>query len=158
MLCIFSVIYYNFYIIISTSKYNLKTLLKKSLLFAGYSLLAVGLCAFFLIPMYTALIETSAVGDNLPNIQYYTFTLKEFLYNHLSGVGSTVLREGIICAPNISCGIVTLSLLLLFVGNKHISLKIRICYVTILIILIFSFMYAPLDYIWHGMHVPNDLP
>ena len=158
MLCIFSILYYITYLIISTKKFKLKDIITKLIKFGTYSLMSGGLCAFFLIPLFFSLKVISATGDGWPTTQYYAFTFKEFIFNHFSGVGSTVLKSGITCAPNISCGIVIVALLLVFCFNNKINLKTKICYLAFLLILILSFTIAPIDYIWHAMHVPNDLP
>src|SRR5574344_352407 len=158
MICIFSVIYFIGYLINQTEKFNLKTILKKVGLFGLSSLLAGGLCACFLFPMYKALTSISATSDTIPFSQYYDFTFKEFFFNHFSGVGSTVLNSGITTAPNISCGILAVALFILFIINPKIKLKTKIVYGLMLLILLSSFLLGLLDYIWHGFHVPNDLP
>jgi uncharacterized membrane protein YfhO len=158
MICIFSVLYFIAYLIIKTSKWDIKNILKKCLIFGFSSLLAGGLCAWFLIPLYYGLQTISATSDVFPTSQYYAFTLKEFIFNHFSGVGSTVLKSGISNAPNISVGIFPLALVIIFIINPNIKLKTKVSYLVLLGILFFSFIFAPADFIWHGFHVPNDLP
>lgn len=158
MLCIFSVIYFIFYLIIKTNKFELKSIIKKCFLFGSASLLAGGLVAIFLFPLFDALKTTSATGSVFPIVNKYAFTLKELLFNHLSGVGSTILKSGITNAPNISVGIIPFMLTFVFVINPKIKLKIKICYLCMLVLLIISFILPSLDYIWHAFHVPNDLP
>ena len=158
MLCIFSVIYFIITMINETNKFGFKSVLRKCLTFAGASLLAGGLCAFFLIPLFLGLREISATGDVFPTGQYYAFTFKEFFFNHFSGVGSTVLKSDITNAPNISIGVISIPLLMLFLINKDIKPKIRFTYILFLIFLVVSFRWGPLDYIWHAFHIPNDLP
>ena len=46
----------------------------------------------------------------------------------------------------------------MFIFNKKIKFKTKICYLSALVFLILSFFFAPLDFIWHAFHVPNDLP
>lgn len=158
MICLFSCLYFICYLIIKTDKFKLKEILKKCFIFGLSSLLAGGLCAIFLIPMYKALTSISATSDVFATSQYYSFTLLEFLANHFSGVGSTVLNSGISKVPNISCGILPIFLLFLFIINPKIKFKIKIVYLSLLLVLMFSFIIGPLDFIWHGFHVPNDLP
>ena len=158
MICIFSVIYFIAYLILQTKKFNLKHIFKKSFIFAYSSVLAGGLSAAFLLPLFLGLSSISATSDVWPTSQYYKFTFLEYLGNHFSGVGSTVLSSGISNAANISVGILSIALLLLFILNNRIKLKLKIVYTSILIFLVVSFFYAPLDYIWHAFHVPNDLP
>ena len=158
MLCIFSVLYFIMQMIIETNKFDFKKIIKKCLTFAGSSLIAGGLCAIFLIPLYFGLKEISATSDAFPVSQYYDFTFKEFAFNHFTGVGSTVLKSGIGTAPNISVGILSIGLLLLFLINPKINIKTKISYLLLLLFLAISFRLGSLDFIWHAFHVPNDLP
>lgn len=158
MLCIFSVLYFISYLIIKTDKIDFKKIFKKILYFGLSSLIAGGLCACFLIPLYFALKGISATSDIWPTSQYYDFTLKEFLFNHFSGIGSTVLKSGVTCAPNISIGALSIPLIIIFLISPKINLKTKCVYSLLLIFLLASFLIAPLDYIWHAFHVPNDLP
>ncbi len=158
MICIFSVLYFICEMIIETNKFNFKNIIKKCLNFGGASLLAGGLCAIFLIPLFMGLKEISATSDVFPTSQYYDFTFKEFAFNHFTGVGSTVLKSGITNAPNISVGVISIALLFLFLMNNKINFKTKIVYLMLLFFLATSFRLGPLDYIWHAFHVPNDLP
>lgn len=158
MLCIFSVFYFIMNLFIESKKYNFKMYLKKIASFGGASLIAGGLCALFLIPLFLGLKEISATSDTIPTSQYYAFTLKEFLFNHFTGVGSTVLKSGITCAPNISVGVISIALLLLFIINPKINIRVKIGYLLFLLFMCISFRWAFADFIWHAFHVPNDLP
>ena len=158
MLCIFSVLYFIISMVTENRNYKIKSILKKGLSFGGASLLAGGLCALFLIPLFMGIKDISATGDVFPTSQYYAFSFKEFFFNHFSGVGSTVLKSGITTAPNISIGVISIPLLLLFIINPKIKVTIKASYLLFLLFLIISFRWAPLDFIWHAFHVPNDLP
>lgn len=158
MLCIFSCIYFVAYLIIKTNKINFKKIFKPILIFTICSLVSGALNAWALIPMFDSLTSTNATMGSMPTSQYYAFTIPEFIKNHLTGVTSTVFASDISNSPNVSCGILSIALFLLFILNKKISLKRKIVYISILLFLLFSFYFAPLDYIWHAFHVPNDLP
>ncbi|MDD4705991.1 MAG: YfhO family protein [Bacilli bacterium] len=158
MICIFSVLYFIIYLIIKTEKYEIKIILKKCLSFALASILSAGLTAILILPLFLGISSISATSDSWPSNQYYAFTFWEFLANHFSGVGSTVLASGVSNAANISTGILSVALLFLFIVNPKIKLKIKVSYLSLLLILVLSFFLAPLDFIWHGFHVPNDLP
>ena len=158
MLCIFSVIYFIAYLILKTEKIKIKEILKKCLLFGASSMFAGGLVAVLLVPLFLGISSISATSDVWPTSQYYAFTFWEYLANHFSGVGSTVLSSGITNAANISCGILSIALLLLFIINSKIKFKVKAIYLSLLLFMVISFFYAPLDFIWHAFHVPNDLP
>lgn len=157
MICIFSVIYFIIYLFVNGKK-NIGEYVHSALMFGICSLVAGGIAAICLIPMFSSLTSISATGDLWPTSQYYSFNLIEFIYNHLTGVDVTVFKSDIINAPNISCSIVVIPLLIMFLFNKNIKFRIKIGYSLLLGILILSFFWAPLDFIWHALHVPNDLP
>ncbi len=158
MICIYSCIYFLSYLIIKTKKFNIKNISKKCLKFAICSLTSGLLIAFELMPMYESLKSTNATMGTIPTEQYYAFTIINFFKNHLTGITKTVFASDISNAPNVSCGILSIGLYLLFLLNKKINIKRKIIYTLILIFLLTSFYVAPLDYIWHAFHVPNDLP
>ncbi len=158
MICLFAVLYFITYLIIKLDKLEIKVILNKCLNFGGASLLSGGLTAILILPLFLGIDTISASSDTWPNSQYYAFTFWEFLANHFSGVGSTVLASGVSNAANISTGILSIALLFLFIINPKIKLKIKLSYLSLLIFIIISFFLAPLDFIWHGFHVPNDLP
>lgn len=158
MLCIFSVIYFIGYLIIYLEKIELKLIIKKVLCFIISSLIIGALTCWFLLPMYNTLNTISATGDQFPTSQYYSFTLINFILKHLSGINTTVFKSDIFIGPNISTGILSFALFILFIINPKIKTKIKLVYTSILLFLAFSFFSGLFDYIWHAFHVPNDLP
>lgn len=164
MVCIFSVVYFLIYNIYKTHlkkghiKESIKLFLKRCLYFGISSLLAGGLVAVALLPMYLSMSSISATGGKMPTTQYYAFKLEDFLKYHLTGVTTTVFASDDITAPNISCGILGVGLLLAYLLNLDIPIKNKICYLCLLGFFILAFFWAPLDYILTAFHVPNDLP
>ena len=156
MICIFSVIYFISYSIIK--KVKVKKFFKYGIKFAISSLTAGMLVAWALIPMFESLMSTSATGGTMPSSQYYDFTIIEFIKNHITGVTPSVLASDITNSPNVSCGILSVALFLSFIFNNNINTRKKLVYIGILLLLLISFYIAPLDYIWHAFHVPNDLP
>jgi len=159
MICIFSVLYFFAYLVI-TNTFNIKLYFKKCLLFAFSSLIAGALCAFFIIPMFFALKTISATSDKFVFSFYFNFNILYLIPNSLYGVIPTIFftRSLSTPIPNIACGLIPLISCIAIFFNKDISLKIKIVFSTLLSILIFSFIFKPLDFIWHGFHNPNDLP
>ena len=60
--------------------------------------------------------------------------------------------------PNLYCGVGTVFFAFLFLFNKHIRIRDRICAVCLLVFFILSFLLRQLDYIWHGFHFTNQIP
>ncbi len=164
MICIYSVVYFVFYNLYKM-KFSFKNWrivtkesFKRCFIFGGASLLAGSLGAFLLLPMASSMQSISATGGVFPTSQYYDFELVDYLKSHLTGVSTTVFASDEITSPNISCGILSIALLLVYLINLEIPLKNKICYLTVLGFFIFAFFNPGLDYILHAFHVPNDLP
>ncbi len=122
--------------------------------FAGFSLLAAGLVAALLVPVYLALQSTSAAGGTLPELNN-TLNIWELLGRHLTDTSPTI-RSGNL--PNIYCGVLTALFVPLFACNKGIPARRRAVYMALWLVLFFSFLVNWSDLLWHGLHAPNDLP
>lgn len=164
MICIYAVVYFIFYLFYKSTihkktwKQDLLLIFKRIMTF-GFSSLGAGMLgAVFLLPMFASLTSISATGGEIPTSQYYDFKVVDYLYSHFTGVSTTVFASDEITSPNISCGILSVALFLFYILNMEIPFKNKICYLGILGFMIFAFFNAPLDYIFHGFHVPNDLP
>lgn len=162
--CIYSVIYFIFYLIYKTEfkslkiKKYLKSTLKKVLIFALSSISVGLLVSFFALPLFKSLSTISATNDAWPTSQYYSFSFIEFIVNHLSCIETVTFKTDPTNAPNISCGIISIFLILLFIFNNKIKLKTKIIYMLILVTIALCFFLPQLDFIMHALHVPNDLP
>ena len=164
MICIYSVVYFLIYNIYKTRIKKghvfeaLEKFLKNTIKFGCASLIAGMLCFFLLIPMFSSMASISATGGEIPTSQYYDFKVVDFLKNHLTGVKTTVFASDEITAPNISCGILIVALLLSYLINLDIPAKNKVCYLLLLSFFIAAFFIPQLDYILQAFHVPNDLP
>ena len=94
----------------------------------------------------------------MPTSQYYAFEVIDFIKGHLTGSSTTTFASDDITMPNISCGILSVMLLLLYIMNIDIPMKNKICYLLVLGFIISAFFIPQLDYILQAFHVPNDLP
>lgn len=176
MACIFSVVYFFVYFISNKSfkdnvetidtkgkKYSLKKLysnefINRGLKFAGASILCGALCACTLIPVYFILQACSATSDSFPETFESYFNLIDMLSSHFAGLETTIRSSGDDVLPNIYCGILPLLLVPLYVANKEIRMKEKTIYILLIIFFAFSFDNNIMNFIWHAMHFPNDLP
>lgn len=176
MACIFAVIYFIAYYFMNNSssakidssyipqkKISLKAILNNKLIdrglrFAGASLLAGLLCAFFLLPVYFILTGSSATSGDFPKTAKLYFSAFEFIKSHFAFLETTIRSSGEDVLPNVYCGVISLILVPLFVVNKNIKMKEKGIYISILLFLFVSFDVNILNYIWHAFHFPNDLP
>ena len=68
---------------------------------------------------------------------------------------SPSIRDGL---PNIYTGVLTFALIPLYIAAKHIRLGEKLLHLGLLVFMFISFNLNGLDFIWHGMHYPNQLP
>ena len=174
MACIFSVVYFlvyffaNYYLsdkmqIVTEKKSGINSVLNNRFLsgglkFAMYSILAGALCACFLLPIYNVLQSCSATSDSFPDTFESYFDILNLLTSHLAGLETTIRSSGDDVLPNIYCGILAVLLMPLYLINKDIRLKEKTAYVLMIIFFVFSFDNNAANFIWHAMHMPNDLP
>lgn len=176
MSCIFSVIYLIAYLIISekrkqyldpdaiyTNKYSLKkffnyTIVDRLVKFAAYSLICGLICAFFLLPIYFILSGSSATSDSTPDGVEKYFSLFDFIETHFAGLETTIRSSGSDILPNVYCSVLTIILLPLYMVNKNIRLKEKGVFSALIAIFLLSFNNNYVNFFWHGLHFPNDLP
>ncbi len=156
MICIFSVFYF-LGVFIYKQNFKFKNILKKCLMYILSSLLAAGLVAFALLPLFCSLSSISATGDKLPSIAT-SFSITNYVFNHLTGVSRTVFASDILPLPNIYPGMLTLALIIVLFANKKINIRFKIICGATLLFFFFSFNINVIDFVWHAFHVPNDLP
>lgn len=173
MMCIFSVLYFLTYFISNYSfgdklpfekekrSGNIKSynrFFRSGIKFALASLCAAGLMAFALLPTFLTLQQTSATSGTFPSNSSFYFSIFDFISNHLASVTPTIRSSGDDVLPNVYCGIITLILIPLYLMTKTISKKEKAVHLVLLGVFLICFDLNILNYIWHGMHFPNDLP
>lgn len=177
MLCLFAVIYFLYYYIANypskavvseayrsehpkglIHKMRNRRFFRSGVIFAFSSLLAAGLIAFALIPTYKVLQSCSATGNNFPDEMKTYFNAFDFLVNHYASLSTTIRSSGDDVLPNVYCGVITLILAPLYFFTKSISKKEKLTTLGLLAFFYVSFNFNFLNFIWHGLHFPNDLP
>ncbi len=169
MLCLFSVIYFLYYYFShyaataqtgTTGESRLKNsrFLRSGFLFVGAALLAAALMAAALLPTYRVLQNCSATSGGAPNEWKTYFTFFDFFANHLGGLTTTIRSSGDDVLPNVYCGVLTLLLAPLYFFTKSIEKKEKAATLLLLAVFFLSFNLNRLNFYWHGMHFPNDLP
>ncbi|MDD6261680.1 MAG: YfhO family protein [Clostridiales bacterium] len=152
MICIFCVLW--FCVLSVGEKSGKKTALQRILTFFLSSLLAGGIAAAVLIPTYLGLAETIAstltFGGELKTYHGVFEILQRLL-----PFQKTSLQFG---TPNIYCGVICVPLALCALFDRKIPLKKRVSCLVVTVFMLVSFNLNLLDYIWHGMHYPNQLP
>lgn len=126
--------------------------------FALASILCFLLAAFALIPVYYCLQTSSATNDTFPKDAKQYFDIFTFIANHLPGIEATIRSSGDNVIPNVYCGLISVMLLPFYFFSDKISGRKKIVSAILLIACLTGFSINYFNYIWHGLHMPNDLP
>ncbi|NLB27910.1 MAG: YfhO family protein [Clostridiaceae bacterium] len=121
---------------------------------AGLTLIGAALSAVLIYPVYRSLAITSAAGDRFPETVELLGRPLAYLGQLFPFLQPTV-RSG---SPNLYCGLPVLLLLPVFFLSGRIRLREKILNGLLLLILFLSFDINVLNFLWHGMHYPNQLP
>ena len=133
----------------------------------AFSLIAIGLTTFFLLPAFMALKNTHASGSTFPS----TFAINIGGSNDLLGVlralkSITGSFANFTCSankaadalPNISCSAFAMFFGFLSLTSPKIRLREKIVSVALILFMFLSCVIRQLDYIWHGFHFTNMIP
>lgn len=163
--CIFTLLIFIAYHIVHWQ--NVKEFFRSLVKVAVFSVIGIGLTAFFLLPAFFGLQNTNASGSSFPS----TFAINIGGTNDLAGVLKAMKSivanlVNFTCAatkaadaiPNISCGAICVFFGFLFLTSKKIKLREKIVDVGLLFFMMISCVIRQLDYIWHGFHFTNMIP
>ena len=132
---------------------------------AVFSVLAIGMTAILELPAFAALQTTQSSVNKFPegfkmNIAKENTwkglldAMRQVAGNMAGGISPT-FKEGL---PNVYSGVVTLFLSFLYLLNKDVKWKDKVCAVALVVFFMLSFILRQLDYIWHGFHFTNMIP
>ncbi len=132
-----------------------------------FSLIALGLTLFFLLPAFFALQNTHASASSFPS----TFAINIGGTNDLFGVLKALKSitgnlanftspaiKAADAIPNVSCGAVTVFFGFLYLTCPKIKTKEKIVALCLILFMFLSCIIRQLDYIWHGFHFTNMIP
>ena len=116
--------------------------------------IGVALSAILLYPTFRSLSLTSAAGDHFPRKFELIGEPLTYLGQMFPFLQPTV-RSG---APNLYCGLPVLFLLPIYFLSGRIRVREKILNGLLLLFIFLSFDIKILNFLWHGMHYPNQLP
>jgi uncharacterized membrane protein YfhO len=123
--------------------------------FAAGGLLAAGIAAWLLLPLYSSL-SLGKLDFTTPN---YTpkpyFDMLIFFKNMLPNVYDTCRPEG---PPVVYCGIAVLILVPLYFMNPEIPVRKKFGFGGLAAAILASMYVSTIDLVWHGLQLPNWLP
>lgn len=157
MVCIYIAVYFFYYYLAnkpnienSGANHFIRSLTK--IIFT--SILAIGIAAFVLIGAYTSLQFGKNTFSTPKWDLEFRYGIADLMAKFLPGAYDTVRPAGL---PFVYCGTLTLILIPFYYCAKKISIREKICSTLLIGVFIISFMFNPLDIIWHGFQAPNWL-
>ena len=132
---------------------------------ALFSVLAIGMTAILELPAFAALQTTQSSVNTFPT-GFKMNIAKERTWlglldamrqvaGNLAGGVSPTFKEGL---PNVYTGVTMLFLSFLYLLNRNVKWKDKVCAAALLVFFVLSFILRQLDYIWHGFHFTNMIP
>jgi len=157
MICIFLCLYF----LVLLAELSLKSAafltdyLKAAGRFALYSILAGGIACVLLLPELAALSGSEFTEFNIPETGKLYFSLFDMIARHAVG---TKAELGLDHWPNIFCSSAVFFLIPLYLYNRKIPTRCKVSRLFLCVVLLLSFSFNLLNYIWHGFNYPNSLP
>ena len=118
------------------------------------SVISIGISAIIILPNIIALKDTSAAKDLFPHtltLNYNPLTIPE---RFLIGA-EAVIRKGL---PNVYFSLLVFLILPLYLYSKKINFREKLAHLVLLGFIFLSMNVNILNFFWHGMHYPNQLP
>ncbi|MBR3759494.1 MAG: YfhO family protein [Ruminococcus sp.] len=133
---------------------GIKDLLCKLVIMIRSSVLGIALAAFILLPAYFGLKLSYSANNTFPEETIENYKWNELFANMISYKNPTAL-EGL---PNFSSGMLAIMLFGVFMLSFGVKIREMGAYSLLLGLIVVSCNINKLDLIWHGLHVPNQIP
>ncbi|MBQ3137747.1 MAG: YfhO family protein [Clostridia bacterium] len=152
MVCIFVVLW--FFFLMFKEHVPWKSRFKCAVNFGVSSLLAGGMSAAVILPVYKALSLTKASDLGFEGVLEANYSLKEFLLRILPFQKTSLEYD----LPNIYCTLTVFILFFFFLFSKKITRRHKISAFIFVTFMFLSMCINLGEFVWHGFHYPNQLP
>ena len=153
MICLFLGLYFPYAYLTANDPFSWKSFVKQFGRFIFYSLLAVGLIMFILLPTFYSLLGSKGTATTIAwslKSEYNPLLMASKLF-----IGSFDFHEMQKGYPNIFVGSLALFSFLCYFKEKKIALSQRLYALFIAIVLLISFNIEMFDKLWHAGQLPN---
>lgn len=154
MVCIFILTYYPVLYFIRTRGFNIRRCAGTTAKAVICSLVAIAMAAVMLLPTYISMKSAYYFSSEMPDEWELYDNILDILNQLLPNAQLTYL-EGL---PNIGCGLLVTIMMIFYFVTREIPVKEKLLNGAFMIFMFFSLNLNKLDFIWHGMHFPNQLP
>ena len=154
MVCIFILIYYPVLYFVTVRGRGAKACLFTTLQAVGCSLLGIAMSAVMFLPTYISMKNAYYFSSSMP--EEWTFTSDALdIVNQLIPNAHLTYIDGL---PNLATSLLVVMMLAFYFISREITFREKALHGAFLIFMFFSLNLNKLDFIWHGMHFPNQLP
>ena len=154
MVCIFILVYYPVLYFITVRDRGAKACLLTTLKAVGASLLGICMAAVMLLPTYISMQNAYYFSSSMPeDWSLYNDALN--VINQLLPASHLTYLDGL---PNLCCGFLVTVMLACYFISREIPYREKVLHGAFLVFMYLSLNINKLDFIWHGMHFPNQLP
>ena len=154
MVCIFVLVYYPVAYFITVRDRGAKACLFTTLKAVGASLLGIAMSAVMLLPTYISMQNAYYFSSSMPEEWKLYYDALDVI-NQLFPVAHLTYIDGL---PNLCCGFLVTVMLICYYMSKEIPYREKALNGAFLVFMYLSININKLDFIWHGMHFPNQLP
>lgn len=154
MVCIFILVYYPVFYFITVRDRGAKGCLMTTLKAVFASLLGIGMSAVMLLPTFISMQNAYYFSSSMPEDWNFYYDVLNVI-NQLLPVAHLTYIEGL---PNICCGFLVTVMLACYFISREIPAREKALNGAFLVFMFLSININKLDFIWHGMHFPNQLP
>ena len=132
---------------------SFKIFLKRFFQIGVYTLIAIAMTAFVMLPVVLALQNTYSMTSNFPDWKLHESFVDVF--GNFAAFGGPTSREGL---PNLYCGLPCVLLGALYAVSDKVPRRQKFTAVGLLTLLILSLNISVIEYVWNGFHTTNMLP
>ena len=154
LVCIFVLVYYPVFYFITVRDRGAKACLFTTLRAVGASLLGIAMSAVMLLPTFISMQNAYYFSSSMPEDWSFYYDVLDVV-NQMFPVAHLTYLEGL---PNLCCGFFVTAMLACYYISNEISYREKILNGAFLIFMFLCLNINKLDFIWHGMHFPNQLP
>lgn len=155
MIGIYLVLYTAVFLINEGLLSDLKEVIRKTGMFAASSLLSVGIGAGILLPSLLLVGESGNASYEAASAFWAMNPLRLFR-QYIFNADYHILSDDSL--PLLYCSLLVVILIPLFFVCREIPTRIKISFGVLSGFLMLSLTVNGLNYLWHGAHIPNDLP
>ena len=154
MVCIFILLYYPVYYFITVNDRGAKACLLTTLKAVAASLLGIAMSAVMLLPTYISMHNAYYFSSTMPEEWKFYYDALDIV-NQLLPASHLTYLDGL---PNLCCGFLVTVMLVCYFISREIPYKEKVLHGLFLVFMFLSLNVNKLDFVWHGMHFPNQLP